>query len=84
VSESRAIRDGFGQFWRKKSGKKLDIRLHLQLKFAAAHLISFQTTTDQTHEAAAADGDAAVIGTMRSRRDYPRGETANLTLRNSG
>jgi len=23
VSESRAIRDGFGQFWRKKSGKKL-------------------------------------------------------------
>jgi hypothetical protein len=61
-----------------------EIRLHLQLKFAAAHLISFQTTTDQTHEAAAADGDAAVIGTMRSRRDYPRGETANLTLRNSG
>jgi hypothetical protein len=23
VSESRAIRDGFGQFWRKKSGKRL-------------------------------------------------------------
>jgi hypothetical protein len=22
-SESRAIQDGFGQFWRKKSGKKL-------------------------------------------------------------
>jgi hypothetical protein len=28
-SESRAIRDGFGQYWRKKSGKKLprDLRV---------------------------------------------------------